>query len=129
MSTDSGRLSLQVEFHRRFWWPQVPLEINGVVTYNMVIDSGTGFSCIGESMRDLLLKKGLTKLEGQDKSGNDIYLLTNLKIQGQSIPDLRMRFSSRVTEVGAYGLLGIDFLYKFKEIHFYRQSRQLILIS
>ena len=57
------------------------------------------------------------------------HTLRDLRIQGQVIADLRVRISRRVTNVGADGVLGLDFLARFKEIHFDVLTLRLTLIA
>ena len=45
------------------------------------------------------------------------YVIRNLAIEGQPVADLMVRISRRVTHVGADGVLGLDFLARFTDVH------------
>ncbi len=59
--------------------------------------------------------------------GANRYLLQGLRIQGQDTGDLEVRVSRRVTQVGADGVLGLDFLAQFTYIHFHVPTMRLTL--
>ena len=50
-------------------------------------------------------------------------------MQGQALPDLRVRISQRVTEAGVQGVLGITFLGLFEEVHFHVTTLRLTLTA
>ncbi len=72
--------------------------------------------------RDDLLRRGLL-----DPQQRPRYVLRSWSIQGQPIPDIIVRVSTRVTQVGADGVLGLDFLGRFTDIHFHVPTRVLTL--
>jgi hypothetical protein len=88
----------------------------------MVLDTGVFLSGISESTREDLSRSGL--LETVDARR---FRLRGLTIQGQSIPDLTVRLSPRATEVGAVGVLGLDFLGQFRDVHVHVPTMRLTL--
>jgi len=50
-------------------------------------------------------------------------------VPDQQVPDLPVRVSRRVTQVGAGGVLGLDFLAQFDDIHFHVPTLQLTLVD
>ncbi len=88
----------------------------------MVLDIGSPFSSIGESTREQLERNGLLEETGERR-----YMLRGVVIQGQPIADLEVRLSRRVTQVRAMGVLGLDFLGRFTDIHFHVPSMRLTL--
>ena len=78
----------------------------------MVFDTGAPFSGISRRTRDALAADGLLIPHGPHH-----YLLRDLRIDEQEVPDLVVRESHRLTAVGADGALGLDFLNRFTEIH------------
>jgi hypothetical protein len=56
-------------------------------------------------------------------------VLQSLQIQGQPIRDLEVRISRRVGQVGADGVLGLDFLAQFEEVSFHVPSMRLTLTN
>ncbi len=107
--------------HPRRWWLLAPLHLDTHVLW-MVLDTGSPISSISEHT--------YASLAGTDRIvrvGNDTYVLRSPTIQGQSIEDVQVRISSRVTQVGADGVLGLDFLGRFTEVYFHVPSLRLTL--
>lgn len=69
----------------------------------------------------------LVNLGFADDLGANTCRLRNLRIQGQPIPDLRVRRRRAIPEVTAQGILGLDFLNQFTDIHFHVPSLRLTL--
>jgi hypothetical protein len=88
----------------------------------MVFDTGAPVSGISEEVRDGLLAAGLLELRG-----GRFYVLRDLEIQGQPVPDLLVGVSPRVTEVGAQGVLGLNFMGQFTDVHFHVPTLRLTL--
>ena len=78
----------------------------------MVLDTGSPLSGISFRTRDALASNGDLVPAGPRR-----YLLRDLSIEGQPLPDLVVRLSQRASAVGADGMLGLDFLNTFTEIH------------
>src|SRR6476646_9599905 len=57
-----------------------------------------------------------------EAAGQDAYVLRNPAVEGQTIPNLTVRVRRRVTRVGADGVLGLDFLGQFDDIHVARRA-------
>jgi hypothetical protein len=117
-----GDLVIQTALHPRGWWVMVPVEVAGLVTVELVLDTGSLLSGISEPTREMLASRGLLSPAGERR-----FLLRNLSIQGQALPDVIVRVSRRVTQTGARGVLGLDFLGQFTDIHFHVPSMRLTL--
>ncbi len=115
---------IQTTVHRRNRWIIVPLVVGRRALVRMVLDTGAPFSGISESVRDDLLELGLL-----EAAGARAYVLRELEIQGQSIPDRPVLLSRRVTQVGAEGALGLDFLRQFTYVQFHVPTLRLTLMS
>jgi hypothetical protein len=89
---------------------------------NMVLDTGSPYSAISEGVRDSLLAATLLP-NGEGRA----FHLRNLKIQGQTVPDMAVILSHRVTQVGAEGALGLDFIRQFTDVRFHVPSLLLTL--
>ncbi len=113
---------VQTRLHAVNQWILIPLVIRGGEAVNMVLDTGAPLSAISNDTRDTLIAAGLL----EPLRGN-WYTLRGLSIQGQPIADLMVRISSRVTQARAEGLLGLDFLRQFTEIHFHVPTLRLTL--
>jgi hypothetical protein len=106
----------------RTLWLTVQLDIRGQPGPRMVLDIAAPFSSISESVRDSLVERGLLgAVRGRH------YLLRDLTIQRQSVPDLRVGLSPRVTQLGVDGLLGLNFFGLFTEIHCHVPSLRITL--
>ncbi len=110
---DGGReLSFHLLLHPTSWWLIVPLGLGDEASLSMVLDTGAPLSGISRRTRDGLAERSLLIPHGRRH-----YLLRDLRIAGQPVPDLVVRESNRLTEVGADGAVGLDFLNRFTEIH------------
>jgi hypothetical protein len=69
----------------------------------------------------------LDRLHRLTPYGSGRYVIQGLGVQGQRFPDLYVSVRSRVTEVGADGIIGLDVLNQFREIHFERETMTLSL--
>lgn len=115
-------LVIQTVLHPTRIWITVPLTIAGRSTLDMVLDTGSPATSISEPTLKHLQGLGLVST-----SDAPSYVLRGLTIQGQAIPDMRVRVSARATQVGADGLLGITFLGRFTDVHFHVPTGRLTL--
>lgn len=120
MFGQGGELSVQARLDRRNWWILVRLEVGGLF-FDLVLDTGSALSGISQPTLDALARAGLAMPAGQR------YLLRQVRIDGQAVSDLHVRISPRVTQVGADGVLGLDFLARYEDIHFNVPTLRLTL--
>ena len=104
------------------FWLTVQLYVQGQVGPEMVLDIAAPFSSISEGVRDDLARRGLL---GAARGRH--YLLHDLTIQGQPVPDLAVGLSPRVTQLGVDGLLGLNFFGLFTEVHCHVPSLRITL--
>jgi hypothetical protein len=104
-------LSIQGTLDTRTFWIIIPL-IVGDRSIRMVLDSGSPMSAVSQSTLDKLFADGLV-----DPADGPTYVLPSPTIQGQVVPDLRVRLSRHVTRAGADGVLGLNFFGQFTEVH------------
>lgn len=90
----------------------------------MVLDTGSPLSTISAGTRNRLA--GLGRLDHIPGMVNR-FLLSDLRIQGQSLDDLIVRVSPVTTRANAEGTLGLDFLTRFENIHFHVPTLRLSL--
>ena len=88
----------------------------------MVLDTGSPLSSVSQGVLETLLLEGHV-----ESAARPAYVLRNATIQGQPIPDLPVRVSRRVTQVGADGVLGLDFFGQFTEAHCHIPSLRFTL--
>jgi hypothetical protein len=117
-----SEIIVDTELHRTRWWILIPVTVMGQETIMMVLDTGSLLSAISEPTRQTLVAKGIL-----DASSARLFVLRDVTIQDQQISDLTVRLSPRVTQVGAAGILGLDFLGRFSDIHFHVPTMRLTL--
>jgi len=78
-------------------------------------------SAIAETYRRLADAGGIRQVGGRR------FAPTPLLLDGQPVDDLEVRISRRVTRVGADGVLGLDCLGRFTDVHFHVPSLGLTL--
>ena len=62
-----------------------------------------------------------------DHARGRFYVLKDLQLGGRPMPALEVRVNSGIGLLGFEGILGLDFLGRFREIHFDVPSRRLTL--
>jgi hypothetical protein len=106
----------------RTLWLTVQLHIRGDAGPRMILDIAAPFSGISEPVRDVLAERGLLgAIRGRH------YLLRDLTIQGQPVPNLAVGLSPRATQLGADGVLGLNFFGLFTELHCHVPSLRITL--
>lgn len=118
---EGGELAIQAHLHPRGWWVLIPFRVGGL-SFNMVLDTGSFLSSISQGMYDELAQTGAMRPGGARR-----YVLREPTIEGRVIPDLEVGLSRRVTQVGADGVLGLNFLGRYRDIHFNVPSLRLTL--
>lgn len=121
MPGHDGELAVQTHLHPKLWWVLITLEVDGR-SFDMVLDTGSPLSSVSRGMYDELARAGAI-----DRLGRRGYVLRRASIEGRVIADLGVRVSRRVTQVGADGVLGLDFLGRFTDVHFHVPSLRLTL--
>ena len=127
-------IRVQAQLHPTGLWVTVPLTVDGRVTLWMVLDTGSPASAISPTAEQTLLDSQLVRAAGEQ---NRQHVLTGVAVQGQALPDLRVRVMRRLgrfpyRELGGLslaidGLLGLDFLSQFEDIHFNVSQMRLLL--
>lgn len=115
--------AIQTWLDRSTRWLMVSLDIENV-NVDLVLDTGAPASGLHQQLFGRLVAEG--KL---DARGVDWGVLRSLSSQGRPFPPLRVRVSPRATQLGVTGVIGLDFLSRFSEIHFDRTSMVLTLVQ
>lgn len=113
---------IQTYLDARHGWIIVPVDIADTVRIEMVLDTGSPLSALGDPVRQMLMERGLLTTDGGRRG-----LLRHVSIHRQPLPDLPVRQSRRVSQVGASGVLGLDFLAQFTTLSFHMPSMRLTL--
>ena len=83
MPAGSGEVTVYTKLHPQNWWILVPLEVGGTFTFDIVLDTGSPLSALSiEIINTLLVLNRIEQLAANR------YILRDLWIQGQPIPDL-----------------------------------------
>jgi hypothetical protein len=122
VAAGSSDVAFRLLLHPKAWWLIVPFDLGGRANLAMVLDTGAPLSGISAGSRHALADRGLLHPVGRNR-----YLLQELSIEGQPVRDLVVRLSRRATAAGAEGILGLDFLSQFTEVHCHIRSLWLAL--
>lgn len=121
-----GDLSIQTREHPnpRGRWVAFTITVAGFHDLEVVLDPGSPVSVISPEARDELTSLNLLQ---QSSDPRYEYRLTSLTVQGQLFPDLDVRILRKLTRLQIVGLVGPDFLWQFRAIHFDVPTRRLVL--
>ena len=114
-------LSIQTWPHPLYDWIMIPLEVGGDIVVDVVLSTYSPLSYVSERSRNTLVGLGFGESVGDEQCH-----LYNVSIQGQRIPDLSVRVRRNVVPT-ADGILGLDFLNQFTDIHFHVPTMRLTL--
>lgn len=113
--------------HRNNLWLLVSLDIQQFRTVRMVLDTGTFFSAISETLRQRLAATGVIESTGWIFQGSAFYRLSGLSVSGQELPPIDFLVSPTATRLGIDGLLGLNFLVQFRHVAFDVDEMRLTL--
>jgi hypothetical protein len=118
-----GEIAIGASLHLSLRWITIPITVAGGETLSMVLDTGSPVSAISPEAVTRLLELRLTREGSQPRS----YILEQITSGGQPLPDLEVRVLARLDRLGIVGLVGLDFLMRFRRIHFDVDTFQLVL--
>jgi hypothetical protein len=99
----------------------------GLRRIELVLDTGTALSGISESLKVELDAAGLLVSSGRSFRGNTFFLLSGLSVDGQALPDMEVLESDTASHHRIDGMLGLDFLVKFRRITFDVEQMRMTL--
>ncbi len=120
-----GEIEVLVRIHQATGLILLPLGVGGETVF-MVLDTGTNLSGISKDTRDKLLANGHLRATGTFR-GIDLYTMSELKLGGTDLPNLTVVLSTKATELGFEGIVGLNFLRRFSDIHFHVPNLMLTL--
>jgi hypothetical protein len=82
------------------------------------LDTGSPASGISQTVHAELVAAGLIEATGRSYRASETFRLLGATIEGLAISIPELYVSRRATQVGAEGVLGLDFLAQFRVIHF-----------
>ena len=119
-----GEITTDCKIHPSGRWITFAVMVGGAQTLWMVLDTGSPVSALSPRTGAILETRGLLN----PRRDSNLYILRDLAISGQSIPDLELRILPRLDRLQVVGLLGLDFLRVFDDIHFNVPSLRLRLV-
>ncbi len=112
------------EHHRGRHLLVVRLTVGPHMVWDMLPNPIAGRSAISPlALTDLANKEGLSPI------GNDRYLLRNLRITSQPVPDLEVEVNPAITHLGVDGMLGLDFFATFQEVRWKPATGEITLVA
>ncbi len=99
----------------------VPIRVSGKVRLYLALNPGVIRSSITTNARETLIQEELLSPVAQRN-----FVLSDVESQGQRLPPLQVRVS-RFRYGDIDGLLGLDFLQQFTDIHFHVPTYRLTL--
>jgi len=117
----SNEISFTVRTHPLNGWLLARLEV-GDRDVMMVLDTGSPVSSISQETYTRLLPTGFLV-----SAGGRFWMMRSLQLEEHPIAELRVHVSQRVTVVKAQGILGLDFLRRFEQVHFHVPTLRLTL--
>lgn len=121
MSEQGLEYSVQTLRHAR-GWIVVPVVAGGMFTIRFVLNTGYLISAVNSRAQAVLAVMGLL-----DPIGGRLHSLRNLTLAEQPLPDLEVRATPALGLIGVEGILGLNFLRQFDDVHFNLPSRRLTL--
>ena len=105
----------------------VTLEVDSAPSLELVLDTGTAFSVLRDSLRRSLQELGVLTETSSRPFGRPIYRLQGLSIEGQDVPDVDFVVSNHPALLDIDGMLGLNFLALFSLVQFDTDTRRVTL--
>jgi hypothetical protein len=119
-----GEVSTVGRLHPSGRWVSFRLQVAEFESLWMVLDTGAPLSALSPGVALDLTRRGLLLSSGRP----NLHRLTDLSIGGQRVADLEVGVVRRLERLQIEGLLGLDFLGLFEDIHFNVPSLHLRLV-
>ena len=100
----------------------VPFRVGDFYTLDLILNTGFVISAVSQSTHDVLSALGYLH-----RSGGRSFLLQDLRLSDQPVDALEVRVNAGLRILRFEGVVGLNFLNRFREIHFDVQSRRLTL--
>jgi len=100
----------------------VPFKVGDLYELPLVLNTGYVTSCISVGVRDVLSALGHLR-----QTGRNAYLLDDLSFEGHSVAALEVRVNRAVGLIGLEGILGLNFLNRYRTVCFDVDALRLTL--
>src|SRR5262245_45346127 len=122
LSPGSEGFTVHAWNHQWYGWVMLALSVGSDVDLYMVLNTGLYYGAISVPARERLIM-----LELLPPVNERTVLLENLALSGNPVADLRVRVRPSVAQLDVDGILGLEFLRQFTDIHFNVPSLRLTL--
>lgn len=119
-----GEIATECHIHPSGRWITLAVLVRSTETLSMVLDTGSPVSALSLQARAALAARGFLTEGSQPRT----WLLRDVSIEARPIPDLEVRVLARLDRLQIVGLLGLDFLRMFEDVHFNVPTLRLRLI-
>ncbi len=119
-----GEISTEGRIHGSGRWVTFPLLVGGTQVLWMVLDTGAPVSALNPRIKDELEHRSLLSPSPRP----NLYRLRDLEFGGKQVADMEVGVVRRLERLDIEGVLGLDFLSNFQDIHFNLPSLRLRLV-
>lgn len=102
----------------------VRLDVGDDIVWDMLPNPAARRSIISPRALEDLQTRGLASSHDARR-----FLVRDLRIAGQPIPDLEVRVSAAMVRLGVDGILGLDFFEQFELVQWHPRTRRVILVD
>ena len=121
MSFSRDSISVETESHT-LGFIVVRFTVGALYPLPLVLNTGFVMTCLTPGARD-----GLAAFGHLRDTGERFPVLHDLSLSGRPLPPLPVRVNAAVARISPEGMLGLNFLGRFREIHFDTGTRRLTL--
>jgi ribosomal protein S19E (S16A) len=100
----------------------IAVSVANRISIEMAVNPGVPRSSISAATRHRLIMEEIVPPREERT-----YILSNVQIEGQPVPPLHVRVSAVLRRVGVGGIVGLDFLGQYEDIHFHVPTFRLTL--
>ena len=117
-----GKLVIQTRIDSRRFYILVPVRVADNLIVDFVLDTGAPLTSMSQRLYTRLQAAGYLSHIATNR-----YILSPASIAGENVAPLNIRGSKFLASVGVDGVLGLDFLARYTEVHFNVRTRLLTL--
>lgn len=119
-----GRLVIQTKLDPARYYILIPVQVGDSLLVDFVLDTGAPLTSMSRRLYVRLRSSGCLA----DAAAKNRYILSSASIAGVDVSPLHIRGSIFLGRVGVEGVLGLDFLARYTDIHFSMKTGILTLM-
>lgn len=108
-----GRLVVQTRVDPRRFYILIPVRVGDKLIVDVVLDTGAPLTSMSQRLYTRLQAASYLSHIATNR-----YIHSPAPIAGESVAPLNIRGSKFLTSIGVVGVLGLDFLARYTEVHF-----------